>query len=244
MATTFKSYSEKSKAARALVQVHKLDKQVTGLYLSQDSDGRWGFTLGDDGAPVSVGLHHATDSPKFGEERTVDADALPTEADVQALAPQADEGAALAALVVEQDLAQNPDAPEHQADAPDDEQPVTPSAFGAFAMSQLTAPSNTAPVEPQRTSTSQRVAGLKIEKNREERNGVKMPSVGGMCRAVWDALNSMMQHDEASGTATVPTVADIKKLAEEKGWNVNNASIEYYQWRKWHGITGRGKKTI
>lgn len=232
MATTFKSYSEKSKARRALVQVYSIDKDVTDSYLTT-VEGKPGFYLTDDGKQprtvqsVELGAN-APDEPSFGAERTVSGADLPTESDVQALAPQVDEGAALAALVVEQDETPAPSA----------------SAFGAFAVSQLTAPSNTAPVEPQRTSTSQRVAGLKIEKDREQRNGVKMPSVGGMCRAVWDALQSMMQHDEATGVASVPTVADIKKLAEEKGWNVNNASIEYYQWRKFHGITGRGKKTI
>src|SRR5688572_21089010 len=30
--------------------------------------------------------------------------------------------------------------------------------------------------------------GLKIEKDREQRNGVKRPSAGGACRAVWDEL--------------------------------------------------------
>lgn len=239
MATTFKSYSEKSKARRALVQVYGMDKDATDAYLST-VEGKHGFYLTEDNKPLStadveLGVNAASDAG-FSASRTIEAAALPTEADVQALAPQVDEqaaaeGAALAAAVVEQHEADTAPAP-------------SASAFGAFAMSQLTAPSNAAPAEPQRTSTSQRVAGLKIEKNREERNGVKMPSVGGMCRAVWDALNNMMTHDEATGLANVPTVADIKKLAETNGWNVNNASIEYYQWRKWHGITGRGKKTI
>lgn len=228
MATTFKSYSEKSKARRALVQGFDMQKEATDAYLAQ-VDGKWGFYVDATGTAM-----FAPSEASFSAERTVSGSDLPTESDVQALAPQHDDAAdALAALVVAQGTPE-----QDEAFAP------SASAFGAFAMSQLTAPSNTAPVEPQRTSTSQRVAGLKIEKNREERNGVKMPSVGGMCRAVWDALNSMMTHDEASGTASVPTVADIKKLAEEKGWNVNNASIEYYQWRKWHGISGRGKKSI
>ena len=33
------------------------------------------------------------------------------------------------------------------------------------------------------------IEGLKIEKNREEQNGIKRPSVGGKCRAIWDALD-------------------------------------------------------
>lgn len=85
-----------------------------------------------------------------------------------------------------------------------------------------------APAAAKRTSS-----GLKIEKAREERNGIKKPSVGGQCRAVWDALDDMV----AAGTQ--PTAKQVKALAEERGWNPNNASIEFYQWRKFNGIRGR-----
>lgn len=86
----------------------------------------------------------------------------------------------------------------------------------------------TAPAAAKRTSS-----GLKIEKDREEKNGVKRPSVGGMCRAVWDAL------DAAVAEGKTPSAKDVKALAEANGWNVNNASIEFYQWRKFNGIRGR-----
>lgn len=76
-------------------------------------------------------------------------------------------------------------------------------------------------------------SGLKIEKNREERNGIERPSVGGTCHAVWDAMDAMV----ASGKN--PSAKDVKALAEERGWNPNNASIEFYQWRKFNGIRGR-----
>lgn len=75
--------------------------------------------------------------------------------------------------------------------------------------------------------------GRKIEKDREERNGVTRPSIGGMCRKVWDALDAAVTRGET------PTVKGIKALAEVEGWNVNNASIEFYQWRKFNGIRGR-----
>lgn len=87
---------------------------------------------------------------------------------------------------------------------------------------------HSAPAAAKRTSS-----GLKIEKAREERNGIKKPSVGGQCRAVWDALDDM----EAAGTQ--PTAKQVKALAKERGWNPNNASIEFYQWRKFNCIRGR-----
>lgn len=79
--------------------------------------------------------------------------------------------------------------------------------------------------------------GVKIEKNREERNGVKRPSVGSACRAVWDFCDA---HQAAQGAA--PAVKDVKAAADTNGWNPNNASIEYYLWRKFMGIRGRQAK--
>jgi hypothetical protein len=63
-----------------------------------------------------------------------------------------------------------------------------------------------------------------------------MPSAGGLCRAVWDYL---FAEDDANRT---PTAKSVKAYAETQGWNVNNASIEFYNWRKFNGISGRTPK--
>lgn len=73
--------------------------------------------------------------------------------------------------------------------------------------------------------------GLKIEKDRPEQNGIKRPSAGGKCRAIWDALD-----EYRAETGELPTSKTVKELAADSGWNPNNASIEYYQWRKFNGI--------
>jgi len=73
--------------------------------------------------------------------------------------------------------------------------------------------------------------GIKIEKERPEQNGVKRPSIGGKCRAIWDALD-----EYRAETGELPTSKTVKELAADSGWNPNNASIEYYQWRKFNGI--------
>lgn len=78
--------------------------------------------------------------------------------------------------------------------------------------------------------------GLKIEKDRDEQNGIKRPSIGGKCRAIWDALDA---HAESTGDD--PTAKDVKALAAEQGWNPNNASIEFYQWRKFNGVNSKPK---
>lgn len=81
-------------------------------------------------------------------------------------------------------------------------------------------------------------SGLKIEKARPEQNGVKRPSAGGKCRAVWDALDELLSELEAGEAVTAKMVKD---LAADEGWNANNASIEFYNWRKFNGISGRSK---
>jgi len=78
--------------------------------------------------------------------------------------------------------------------------------------------------------------GVKIEKDREERNGIKRPSAGGKCRAIWDALDAYQVEEKE-----VPTADVVRELAKDEGWNSNNAMIEFYQWRKFHGINGRSK---
>jgi hypothetical protein len=80
-------------------------------------------------------------------------------------------------------------------------------------------------------------AGLKIETNREERNGVKRPSAGGVCREVWDWLDAKVARDGAASA----TAKEVRMAADQANWNPNNAMIEFYQWRKFNGITGRAK---
>ena len=69
--------------------------------------------------------------------------------------------------------------------------------------------------------------GIKIQKDREERNGIKRPSAGGKCAAVWDEMDQWV-----ATTGEQPTAKDVRTLAAKKGWNVNNAVIEFYQWKR------------
>lgn len=90
---------------------------------------------------------------------------------------------------------------------------------------------------PHTNKPVQVAVGLKIEKDRPEQNGVKRPSLGGRCRAVWDALSAYQNE-----TGMAPNAQVVRDLAADEGWNPNNASIEFYQWRKYHGIKGRTPK--
>jgi hypothetical protein len=93
------------------------------------------------------------------------------------------------------------------------------------------------PPLPVTSKPTQVAVGLVIEKNRPEQNGIKRPSAGGRCRAVWDALDAYRAE-----TGELPTAKTVRALAADEGWNPNNASIEFYQWRKFNGITGRAAK--
>ena len=90
-----------------------------------------------------------------------------------------------------------------------------------------------APYTPPKASKGVKAGtGLKIEKNRVERNGIKQPSLGGACRSVWDACTEMQ------GLQDTPlTVKQVKEHAATMQWNVNNAVIEFYRWKKWSAPT-------
>lgn len=106
-------------------------------------------------------------------------------------------------------------------------------------LEQHTAPDapEVVPPLPVAQKPTQVAVGLVIEKDRPTQNGVTRPSAGGRCRAVWDALDAYQRE-----TGDVPTAKVVRDLAADEGWNPNNASIEFYQWRKFNGITGRAKK--
>lgn len=73
-----------------------------------------------------------------------------------------------------------------------------------------------------------------LQKGRPEANGIKRPSVGTVCAALWEAV-------EAVGVA-VCTAKDVRALAAQHEWNVNNSVIEFYNCRKFHGVVGRAVK--
>ena len=118
------------------------------------------------------------------------------------------------------------------AKAPRVRKPKAPKLHPEMAAAEATMPSEVLATKVEAVPPVQE-GKRRIEKDREERNGVKRPSIGGACRAVWDFC------DAAEGT---PSVKAVKAEAEARGWNVNNASIEYYQWRKFMGIRGRQAK--
>lgn len=92
-----------------------------------------------------------------------------------------------------------------------------------------------APAVAVSAATGKPVRAVKVEANREERNGLVRPSAGGICRAMWDAV------EQSIDAGKLITAKEFKVLAEKNDWNWNNASAEYYKARQFRGITGRVK---
>jgi hypothetical protein len=59
------------------------------------------------------------------------------------------------------------------------------------------------------------------------------PKAGGRCEAVWKEL------DKLRAKSGIPTLKDVLRMGQRKHWNPNNTRVEYYQWRKANGISGR-----
>ena len=64
----------------------------------------------------------------------------------------------------------------------------------------------------------------------------KYPREGGKCWLIWKHCDSQL---EANGKP--PTVKEVREHALHPdqvaaGWNVSNASQEFYRWRQWKGL--------
>lgn len=67
----------------------------------------------------------------------------------------------------------------------------------------------------------------------EIRNGVRKP-IKGKCAEIWATLTAVQ---EISETKAPLTISEVKALAATHGWNINNATIEFYGWRKFYSET-------
>lgn len=74
-------------------------------------------------------------------------------------------------------------------------------------------------------------APQKSKSRSEVRNGVRRP-IKGKCADVWAALDEM----QATHPTAAINIADVRALAVDKGWNLNNATIEFYGWRKFNAV--------
>ncbi len=92
------------------------------------------------------------------------------------------------------------------------------------------------PAEQRERGTKNFIEGYRIEKDRPAQNGVKRPSNGTLCGAVWAALDQIML------AGRMPVAKELPEMATKNGWNATNVVCEFYQWRRFNGIRGRQPK--
>lgn len=218
--STFKSFKGgKSKAMKGLARFNEALLPRSELLLSKGEDGEWGFDV-----------EHATDMlARMGESKSA------SQIAAELGAPQATVDM-LQKAEAGDNTASSDDGAASESDTSEALAPVAaPNMFAVLGQVL-----STVAAHPAATNASNRAASRSsytIEKDRPEQNGIKRPSAGGLCRAVWDEMDHLREkHGE------VPNTKLVREAAEAKNWNVNNAMIEFYQWRKFNGITGRAKK--
>jgi hypothetical protein len=77
-------------------------------------------------------------------------------------------------------------------------------------------------------------AGTKIQKDREERNGVKRPSAGTICAHIWASLDAHL-----ATYKTTPSFKDLKVLQDQNGWQRNTAVTQYQRWKEFNDLMVR-----
>lgn len=76
--------------------------------------------------------------------------------------------------------------------------------------------------------------GLKIQKNREEKNGVKRPSEGGKCATLWSLFDTMYAEK-----GMVPTPKPAKDRSALQGMDPTTTQVQLYRWREFMGFKGK-----
>lgn len=75
--------------------------------------------------------------------------------------------------------------------------------------------------------------GIKIQKGREERNGVKRPSEGGICAQLWSLFDAMYAEK-----GMVPTPKPAKERSAQLNLDPVTTTVQLYRWRDFMGFKG------
>lgn len=248
----FIGYKTKSDAKRGFGRKFKELADSVEKYLCKE-EGKWGFYANGDVPEMNAldAEQDAKDDAELAEMQAFDAAFKPTPemhtevmGIVQKAMPEAFKELQDAGIIksvfptttfggaqqsAKPDAELNAALSQHHEDGSD----VQHDAFSAFANAQLTSrPQPT--IEPAKALPN----NSRIERNREEANGVKRPSAGTLCAQVWDIATLLSNGDEKPKTK-IATLSEVVKHAESKGINKFTARTQYARWRVFHGITGR-----
>lgn len=224
---TFKAQA-KSNAKRFLTKTCKVSEHELDQYLIEHAEHGWGTFTDEAGQPARHQVAYAALRAETG---------LPPAGMVNEAGKAFGTAQRVAELPTEDSVAALADAGEQPEEDADDDVPP-PSALGAFAMAQLTAPAGTpqpeaAPLRSRRESNKP-AGSVKIEKNRDVKNGVTRPSAGTVCMAVWELCGEMT----AKKGSTI-ALSELVPQAMTRGINQFTARTQYARWRSFNGITNR-----
>ena len=216
--SNFISYNDKSSAKRGFARKFKhLDPSAADSYLDK-VDGKWGFSVVDD-QPVLTNVAPGELKQPLGEE------AVEAAARVFSVPVEVGESQSLQAAI--ESGIEGGEVSEEEADKLGDND-TQRSAFANLITSQLT------PTPQPDTAAKPAPAAKSIQKDREEYNGVKRPSVGTICAQVWDIASAM-----AKELGRTPTLSEVTKACMSTNINQFTARTQYARWRVFNGITGR-----
>lgn len=87
--------------------------------------------------------------------------------------------------------------------------------------------------------------GYRLEKERPEAHGVQRKSTGTVGDQLWalydGVLAGLRKKDKGAAPKDVP-LATVRSVGVAKGFNPTTVALAFYQWRRFHGVRGRGKK--
>lgn len=207
----FVPYNDKSSAKRGFGRAFKMHIDRVDAYLEKVDD-KWGFYKDENGNAVDATATQGLVTPTPVDETHVEHKpeiAYVWPGDTAKLERDAEPDA------VVEDYAH----PEHD-------------HFSRFALGQLTAERRADVIAPEATRAP---VIAKIEKNRPEQNGVKRPSAGTTCSAVWGIAARLSEVPSGK----IATLSQVVKAAEAKGINKFTARTQYARWRVFHGLIGR-----
>jgi uncharacterized membrane protein YkoI len=87
--------------------------------------------------------------------------------------------------------------------------------------------------------TQGRISGYHIDTDRDEKHGVKRRSAGTIGGRLWAIFDKLAA--KAGGPEKVE-IAVVKESPLVADFNDNKIVIEFYYWRRYNGVRGRGRK--
>lgn len=230
----FKGYSSKSKANRGLAAYGELavlaaEKLVHMATVEGEDVMKWGF--------LTEHAEAARDGKDFGTFQAATAAAKEGKPDDAAIQASSMEIAPNGGDSMEGDFQTGDEKFGAAVNAAREENTgvAVGNPFGALIQSH-SAPMSAHTPTPRKPREG---GNYTIEKDRPRQNDVTRPSVGGVCREIWDHLTAKYDIELAKpdGAPKVPTLPETKAALGHL--DMTTVSVQYYRWRKFNGISGR-----